>query len=171
VISIFTGRMGAGILRVFRIYRMCSIAKRVWDRKQHVLEAGQVKWVAVITGASVFLATLAVWAQESTHPDSPIHTPWDAAWWAVVTMFTVGYGDTYPHTPIGKISALVVMFAGIALFGWVTGALASKFVESKSELDARQQQGEMQQQMVAMARQLKHVEQTLAALVGEEAQE
>jgi voltage-gated potassium channel len=50
----------------------------------------------------VVLATL-VWRFESVHPGSPIHTPPDAVRWAVVTLFTVGYGDFYPRTPEGRI--------------------------------------------------------------------
>ena len=119
VISIFTGRMGAGVLRLVRI------CQAVCDRQtclgwQETCPAGWSGQVGGVIAEHVFLATLAVLAQEEQHPDSPIHSPWDAAWWAVVTMFTVGYGDTYPHTPVGKVSALFVMFAGIALFGWVT---------------------------------------------------
>jgi voltage-gated potassium channel len=165
VIGLFTGQVGAGILRVFRIYRLLSIAKRVWDRGGHsLLEAGQVKWVGVIAGACVFLATLAVWAQESIHADSAIHNPLDAVWWSFVTMFTVGYGDTYPHTWVGKGGALVVMFAGIALFSWATGALASKFVESESEAEAKRERTRMRQQLDDMTQQLGRMEHALAAL-------
>ena len=108
------------------------------------------------------LAWLVVFAQESQHPDSAIQTPLDALWWAIVTMFTVGYGDTYPHTIVGKAAATVLMFAGIALFGTVTAALASLFVESSSEVDARQQRDQMQAQISDMAQQLERIERLLA---------
>lgn len=51
----------------------------------------------------------------------------------MVTLFTVGYGDLYPKTPEGRISAVALMFVGIALFGWVTAALASLFVENEGK--------------------------------------
>lgn len=79
-------------------------------------------------------------------------------------MFTVGYGDTYPHTVVGKVFAVVLMFTGIALFGWLTGALASLFVESANEVEAKRQRDHMQQQLNDMARQLKRMEQAITDL-------
>ncbi len=121
-----------------------------------------------MTGGIVVLATLTVFAQESQHPDSHIQTPFDALWWAIVTMFTVGYGDTYPHTIVGKVAATVLMFAGIALFGWVTAALASLFVESSSEVEARHQRDTMQVQISDMAQQLERIERLLAGRDGDD---
>ena len=48
-----------------------------------------------------------------------------AMWWAIVTMATVGYGDIYPVTPLGKIFAGVVMVLGIAMFAVPAGILAT----------------------------------------------
>ncbi len=129
-IALFTGEHWTALLRVVRLVRLGIIARRVWDSGTRSFRRGQVKWIALATGGIVVLAWLTVWAQERTHSGSAIHTPFDAPWWAVVTMFTVGYGHTYPHTVVGKVAATVLVFAGIALFGWVRDALASLFVES-----------------------------------------
>jgi len=161
-IALFTGEHWTALLRVVRLFRLGIIARRVWDSGTRSFRRGQVKWIALVAGGVVVLAWLTVWAQESTHLDSPIHTPFDALWWAVVTMFTVGYGDTYPHTVVGKVAATVLMFAGIALFGWVTAALASLFVETSSEVEARAERAELQAQVSDMARQLERIERLLA---------
>jgi voltage-gated potassium channel len=162
VIALFTPVAWTGLLRIVRIVRLGVIGKRVWDGGTRSFQRGQVKWIALVAGGVVVLSWLVVWAQESQHPDSAIKTPLDALWWAIVTMFTVGYGDTYPHTIVGKVSATVLMFAGIALFGWVTAALASLFVESSSEKDARRQRDEMQAQISEMAQQLRRIEALVA---------
>jgi len=148
-----------GVLRVVRIIRLLEI---LWKKGGHVFQRGQVKWVAEAALGLVIFAGLIVWATERTHADSSIHTPFDALWWALVTMFTVGYGEMVPHTVLGKVGAIVLMFAGIALFGMVTAALASLFVESGSEKEAERQRDGMQVQMDDMAAQLERVEQTLA---------
>jgi voltage-gated potassium channel len=51
----------------------------------------------------------------------------DSLWWAVVTITTVGYGDLVPESRVGRITATVLMFAGIALLGTVAASLASLF--------------------------------------------
>jgi voltage-gated potassium channel len=162
VIALFTPVGWTGLLRIVRIVRLGVIARRVWNSSIRSFQRGQVKWIAIVAGGIVVLSWLVVWAQESQHPDSAIQTPFDALWWAIVTMFTVGYGDTYPHTIVGKVSATLLMFAGIALFGMVTASLASLFVESSGEQDAIMQRERMQAQMDDMTQQLQRIERLLA---------
>ena len=60
-----------------------------------------------------------------------------AVWWAFTTVTTVGYGDTYPVTLIGRGVATFLMLIGIGLFGVLTANVAAYFVES-----ARDQSGD-----------------------------
>jgi ribosomal protein L25 (general stress protein Ctc) len=50
-----------------------------------------------------------------------------ALWWAVVTLTTVGYGDVYPDTILGRIAAALVALAGIGIVAMPTGILACSF--------------------------------------------
>ncbi|HEX2924248.1 MAG TPA: ion channel, partial [Chloroflexota bacterium] len=52
-----------------------------------------------------------------------------AMWWSVITLTTVGYGDIYPVTPVGKLLAAVIALLGVALFAMPTAILASGFME------------------------------------------
>ena len=74
----------------------------------------------VVTGASFIVLQV-----ESTAPDSNITTGGDALWWAVVTITTVGYGDRYPVTTLGRGTAMVVMIAGVGIIGALASILAS----------------------------------------------
>jgi voltage-gated potassium channel len=86
----------------------------------------------VAGGASLlaFVAALAVLDVERSSPDANIGDFGDAIWWAVTTMTTVGYGDHYPVTGIGRAVGFGLMLGGIALLGAVTATLASWLVES-----------------------------------------
>ncbi len=57
----------------------------------------------------------------------------DALWWSIVTCTTVGYGDFYPSTFIGRIIATMLMLFGIGLMGMLTSAITSYFAETKNE--------------------------------------
>ena len=59
-----------------------------------------------------------------------------AMWWSVITLTTIGYGDVYPITVLGKIFAALVAVAGIGLIAMPTGILASAFSEAVRD-DAR----------------------------------
>ena len=61
-----------------------------------------------------------------------ITTGGDAIWWGLVTITTVGYGDFYPITFLGRLTGVFVMFAGIGIIGALASILASLLVSSPS---------------------------------------
>lgn len=75
-------------------------------------------------------AAVAVLKAGSANPEANITTAGDAVWWVLVTLTTVGYGDFFPTTLIGRIAAIFVMFAGVALIGVLASYLANFFMES-----------------------------------------
>jgi voltage-gated potassium channel len=50
-------------------------------------------------------------------------------WWAVVTLTTVGYGDIYPVTPVGKLVAAFVMLCGVGVIAIPTGVISSHMTD------------------------------------------
>ncbi len=87
-------------------------------------------YVSAGTAIILLVAGLAITDAERGAPGSLITDLGDGLWWAVTTMTTVGYGDTYPVTTTGRLIALALMLGGIALLGTVTATLASWLVES-----------------------------------------
>lgn len=87
----------------------------------------------------------------------PITTFADAVWWALTTITTVGYGDTYPVTALGRGVAVFLMIAGIALFGLLTANVAAFFVEEDA---ADRTQAELAQ----INQRIERIEQLLATL-------
>lgn len=67
------------------------------------------------------------------HADSNIRTASDAIWWSFVTITTVGYGDFYPVTRLGRFVAAILMITGIGLFGTFTAYVASFFLQPNEE--------------------------------------
>lgn len=52
----------------------------------------------------------------------------DSLWWSVVAFTTVGYGDIYPITPMGKILGSIISMIGIAMIAIPTGIIGSSFL-------------------------------------------
>jgi voltage-gated potassium channel len=114
-------------LQLLRLIPMLMVLNRRAQTRLH----GRVA-IYVVGGASLlaFCAALAVLDAERSTPGANIEDFSDAIWWAVTTMTTVGYGDHYPVTGIGRLVAFGLMVGGIALLGTVTATLATWLVES-----------------------------------------
>jgi voltage-gated potassium channel len=63
------------------------------------------------------------------------HNLWDSVWWALVTAFTVGYGDIRPITVGGRIIGIVVMISGVTLVSLITATISSIFVARRIRED------------------------------------
>lgn len=81
------------------------------------------------TAIFIIMFALSIYSVESSEPGSMIRDLPTAYWWTFTTLATVGYGDVYPITGIGRVIAVVVMLYGVGLVAVATGALASWIIE------------------------------------------
>ena len=89
--------------------------------------------VVTLAFATWFVAGLAVTEAERHVDGSNIQGVGDGWWWAITTMATVGYGDTYPISTQGRIVGTALMIMGVALLGTITASIASNFNSTDSE--------------------------------------
>jgi len=113
-----------GSIRLLRGKSRRELLKDVLDNR------GRYAVFITLLAALVVLAVSAVMVLqfESKSSDANIKTGGQALWWAVVTITTVGYGDYYPVTPGGRLTATVVMFCGVGIIGSLASILASVLV-------------------------------------------
>jgi voltage-gated potassium channel len=91
-------------------------------RRGHLSRFLVAATVLVLNGAVI------VYLFERHAPGSNIHTLGDALWWSFVTVTTVGYGDFYPVTTWGRVTACFIMGTGLLTLAVVTAQVASSFV-------------------------------------------
>lgn len=117
-------------LRLLRLVTLLSVLQRTVGE---TLRGRVATYVAGAAAMLILIGALAVLDVEQNAPDAKIVNFGDAAWWAVTTITTVGYGDLYPVTPIGRIVAAALMMSGIAVLGIVTASIASWLVQRIEE--------------------------------------
>lgn len=124
-------------LRLFRLMRVAKFTRysRALHRFARVFAAKKEELtitVSVLVLLLLFSSAMMYWA-ERDEPDTAFTSIPAAMWWAVATLTTVGYGDVYPTTAVGKIIASVIAVLGIGLFALPTGILGAGFVEELRE--------------------------------------
>ena len=129
------------ILRLFRLWRVIRLFIEFGARnlvRQFMLHRAEnaLFTVGFLVLCVLEFGSLAVLSVESTSPNANITNAADAIWWAYVTITTVGYGDKYPVTNAGRIVGIVVMTAGVGLFGTLSGFLANKLLTPPKEAEA-----------------------------------
>ena len=99
---------------------------------------------ATLTLSIIIFGAIGVYLAEHGHQGANITKLSDAFWWAVVTITTVGYGDYYPVTSVGRIIAVLVMFSGIGIVVAFLGMVSQRRLrrvesrfESKTEAQPR----------------------------------
>lgn len=126
------------MLRPLRVLRVFAAGQQLLTRGRGLAQSGQA--VVVTAAILVLVGALAVLDAERGAPDASIVTFGDALWWAITTVTTVGYGDLYPVTGLGRIVAALLMLVGISLVGLVTATVASWFVAQGRSDEAERQQ-------------------------------
>jgi len=121
------------ILRMFRIVRVYRLMKEFGAKrmiKEFVSNRGGSALLVLFFMMLLILefgGLTMLWV-ESQVPDANITTASDAIWYVYVTITTVGYGDQYPVSNVGRILGIIIMTVGVGLFGTITAFLANIFV-------------------------------------------
>jgi voltage-gated potassium channel len=115
------------LLRLLRLVRSFSGIYRAAMHAQRLAEHRGFAWLILGWLSVMVICSTAVYAAEHG-VNRLFESPFDALWWGVTTLATVGYGDTYPVTPEGRLAAMVLMLLGIGLFSAITASITSYFV-------------------------------------------
>ncbi len=127
-------------LRLFRLFKLARYVPAFGIVGGAVRRAGPPLLAALcVAAAQVYVAALMLYFIEGESKPEAFGSVTRALWWAVVTLTTVGYGDVYPDTVLGRIAAAFVALAGIGIVAMPTGILASAFAEEFRERHERKQ--------------------------------
>ena len=118
------------LFRLFTLFKMARYSKSMHLFKSVLKDTRQELFIvlAVTMGMLVFASGVIYFIENKAQPEAFSSIP-AAMWWAVSTMTTVGYGDVYPITTIGKIFGGFISILGLGTFGLPVGIIAYGFIE------------------------------------------
>ena len=134
---IFTGLTPSYLLRLFRLARILRLAKlgrfsRAWRLIGEAVSSRRHELLLTLFAGLVLLivsATLMYLVEGPGQPEKFGSIP-RALWWATITLTTIGYGDVYPESALGRLVAGVTAIMGIGLIAAPTGILAAAFSDA-----------------------------------------
>lgn len=130
------GRM-IRVLRLLRLFRLFKLGRYsfAFTLITDVLKKRKEELVVTLTLLIVlliFASTFMFYIENNANPESFKSIP-QTMWWGVATLTTVGYGDVYPITPLGKLLGAVIAILGVGLFALPAGIIAAGFESELSK--------------------------------------
>ena len=132
------------IVPVFRAFRVVALLGQIpyfRGRTAAVARTEVITFAIAYAVIFVYFLALATLNAEQGAPGATITTFGDAVWWACVTITTVGYGDTYPVTTVGRVCAVMLMAGGSAIVGTASALVISYLNERVRGLVSRDGDG------------------------------
>lgn len=126
------------LLRLFILFRVFKLFRytKSFHTLTNVLATKKFEFITLSIFASIviFVSSVLIYVMEANNPDSPIDTFFEAVYWSIVTIATVGYGDVVPVTTEGRFVAMLVIISGIAVLAFSTSLVVSAFTEKLDEI-------------------------------------
>ena len=122
------------VIRIFRLFRINAyydslnvITEVLSNKKQQLLSSVFIIVVLMIA------SSLCMYSVEHEVQPDVFSNAFSGIWWSASTLLTVGYGDIYPVTTMGKLLGTVIAFLGVGMVAIPTGIISAGFVEQYSQ--------------------------------------
>lgn len=132
---------GAAVFRMFRVVRIFRLFRinAYYDSLNVITEVLNGKKQQLVSSVFIILvlmlaASLCMYSIENEAQPEVFSNAFSGIWWAVSTLLTVGYGDIYPITPLGRTFSIVITFLGVGMVAIPTGIISAGFVDQYSHI-------------------------------------
>lgn len=127
------------VVRIFHLFRLNA----TYDSFNVITTVLQEKLNQILSSVFIILvlilaASLCMYSVEHTAQPEVFRNAFSGIWWSVATIFTVGYGDIYPVTLLGRIMAVIITFLGVGAVAIPTGIISAGFVEQYTQMQNSQ---------------------------------
>lgn len=131
------------LVRLLRIFKMNRYSDAILSIREVFLRKLQEILVSIFfVFILLVIASLLIYYAEHDAQPEQFANAFSGLWWAVATLTTVGYGDIYPVTAMGRIIGATIALLGIGMVAVPTGILSAGFVEFLEKKDRTPEEGE-----------------------------
>ncbi len=122
------------MLRLLRLFKLFRYNKSL-DRFKRAFELAKNDLIifSAVAMMTIYMSGVGIYIFENEKQPEQFSSILDGIWWAIVTLTTVGYGDTYPITAAGKMFTFIILIIGLAIVSIPTALIASALTEARNE--------------------------------------
>ena len=127
---------GAAVFRIFRVVRILRLFRinAYYDSLNVITDVISSKKQQLLSSVFIIIvlmvgSSLCMYSLESKAQPHVFTNAFSGIWWAASTLLTVGYGDIYPITTLGKLMGIIIAFLGVGMVAIPTGIISAGFVE------------------------------------------
>lgn len=140
-----TGTVAFRMIRIIRIFRLFRI-NAYYDSLSVITEVINGKRQQLISSVFIIVilmlaSSLCMYSLENEAQPEVFSNAFSGIWWAASTLLTVGYGDIYPITTLGKIFGIFITFLGVGMVAIPTGIISAGFVDQYTSIKKRTEFG------------------------------
>lgn len=132
---------GAAVFRMFRVARIMRLFRinAYYDSLNVITEVLSSKKQQLLSSVFIILvlmiaSSLCMYSIENAAQPGVFKNAFSGIWWSASTLLTVGYGDIYPITTMGKVLGIAITFLGVGMVAIPTGIISAGFVEQYTRL-------------------------------------
>lgn len=124
------------MLRLFRLLPLLKLAR--YNRAAERFAAAwrdvkeEIVIFSIVAVAVLYICALIIYYFEHQAQPEAFASVFDALWWAAITLTTVGYGDIYPVTPLGRVFTVLMLFIALGIIAVPTGLVASALTSAEN---------------------------------------
>lgn len=136
-----TGFVALRMLRVVRIFHLFRI-NAYYDSFNVITSVLYEKRNQIISSVFIILvlmmaSSLCMYSAEHEAQPEVFNNAFSGMWWSISTILTIGYGDIYPVTVLGRFLAIIIALLGIGVVAIPTGIISAGFVEEYTQMQHR----------------------------------
>lgn len=118
------------VARIFHLFRLNAkydsfnvITTVLYEKRNQIISSVFIVLILMLA------SSLCMYSVEHDAQPTVFRNAFSGVWWSMSTLLTVGYGDIYPITPLGRIMAIVIAYLGVGAVAIPTGIISAGFVE------------------------------------------
>lgn len=142
LLSLGMGTEALRSLRLLRLFRLLKLARYNGAMLRYYRALVIAREELVLFGAAslvlLYLSGVGIYQFEHEVQPEAFASVFDGLWWALCTLTTVGYGDVYPVTAMGRAFTFVILMVGLAVVAVPVGLLASALTQAREQLQQEQ---------------------------------